>query len=229
MTAPPQGGTRLAIYDMDLTITGRASWTPWLLDWASHEAPWRLLLLPLMLGPLLGYALGRLDRKALKEAAQRLMIGDRVEESRLDRRARRFAERFAARHQRADALAQMAADRAAGFRILIATASSRYYVRHLAALWGVADVVATENAREGGHILARIEGPNCYGAAKLALVEAWCAREGLARAALFVRAYSDHESDAPLLAWADEAIVVAPARRMARLAAARGWPVRQWR
>jgi len=229
MSGAPRARLRLAVYDMDLTITSRSSWTPWLLSWAWHEARWRLLLLPLMLGPGLAFLLRALDRRALKEEAQRLLMGPSVPLVRLDARARRFAEAFAARYQRADALRQMAEDRQAGFRLLIATASSRYYVRHLACLWGVADLVATDNARDGASVLAAIDGPNCRGPAKLALVEAWLARQGLDRRALYVRAYSDHPSDLPLLDWADEPVVVNPGPRMARLAAARGWPVRRWR
>jgi HAD superfamily phosphoserine phosphatase-like hydrolase len=227
MTGPPL--QRLAVYDMDLTITDRASWTPWLLHWAWHEAPWRLLLAPLLLVPALGFALGLLGRKGLKQAAQAVLMGRHVDARRIGHRAQRFAERFAARHERHDALCQIAADRAEGFRILIATASSAYYVRAMAARWGVADVVATANVESGGRVSHRIAGPNCYGADKLALVEAWCRAEGLRRETMEVRAYSDHPSDAPLLAWADAPAVIGPGRRMARLAAARGWPVRRWK
>ncbi len=219
---------RLAVYDMDLTLTDRASWTPWLLHWVRHEAPWRLLLAPLLLGPLAGFALGLVDRRRLKEAAHALMMGRRVDAARLERRARVFADRFCARHERPDALAQIARDRAEGFRILLATASSAFYVRHMAARWGIADVVATANRSTGGLVLCRIDGPNCYGADKLALVEAWCRREGIARGGAEVRAYSDHEADVPLLSWADQPTVISPGRRMARIAAARGWPVRRW-
>ena len=38
--------TDLAIYDMDRTVTRRATYTPFLLHCAVRRAPWRLLLLP---------------------------------------------------------------------------------------------------------------------------------------------------------------------------------------
>jgi HAD superfamily phosphoserine phosphatase-like hydrolase len=229
MTGAADGRTRLAVYDMDLTITAPASWTPWLLHWLGHEAPARAVLLPLMLPALAGFPLGLVDRKRLKEVAQRLVIGASVPEPRLDAAARAFAGRFAARAERPDALASIGSDRAEGFRILLATASSAYYVRHMAARWGVADVVATRNRRDGGSVSNRIDGANCYGPDKLAAIETWCEAQGLERSALFVRAYSDHQADLPLLQWADEPIVISPAPRMAALAAALGWPVRQWR
>ena len=43
--------TDLAIYDMDRTVTRRATYTPFLLHCAMRRAPWRLLLLPLKLEP----------------------------------------------------------------------------------------------------------------------------------------------------------------------------------
>ena len=40
--------TDLAIYDMDRTVTRRATYTPFLLHCAARRAPWRLLFLPLV-------------------------------------------------------------------------------------------------------------------------------------------------------------------------------------
>ncbi|MFN7177039.1 MAG: HAD family hydrolase [Thermaurantiacus sp.] len=228
MSVPHDDCTRLAVYDMDLTITAPPSWTPWLLYWLRHEAPWRALLLPLALPFLIGFPLGLVDRKRLKEVAHRLVIGARIPKTRLERAARAFAARFAVRATRSDALAAIEQDRADGFRILVATASSTHYVRHLAAGWGIGDVVATRNVQDGATVFSRIDGPNCYGADKLAAIEAWCRAEGLSRDRLFVRAYSDHRADLPLLDWADEPVVISPKPAMARIAAARGWPVRQW-
>ena len=45
----------LAIYDMDRTVTRRATYTPFLLHCALRRAPWRLLFLPLVIGSMLAY------------------------------------------------------------------------------------------------------------------------------------------------------------------------------
>ena len=74
----------------------------------------------------------------------------------------------------------------------------------------------------------RIEGANCYGPAKLAMIEAWLAEQGLIRDAVTVRFYSDHASDQPAFEWADEPVAVNPHARLARLAATRGWQVEDW-
>ena len=67
--------TRLAIYDMDKTITRDPTWTAFLIHAAKARAPWRLALLPLAGVAGLGYVLKLVDRARLKEITQRLMIG----------------------------------------------------------------------------------------------------------------------------------------------------------
>jgi HAD superfamily phosphoserine phosphatase-like hydrolase len=224
---------RLAIYDLDRTITRRPSWLPWLLHYAAHEAPWRLALLPLALAPSAAFVAGLTDRKGLKEQTQGLLIGRSAPIARVDRAARRFARRFGAINELPAALRQMEDDRRQGFRLLIATASCRYYARHLAARWGVDDLVATENRIcANGRLSRRIEGPNCYGTAKLDMVRAHLAAAGIAAtgtARPMIRFYSDHVSDLPCLEWADEPVAANPSAALRREAERRNWPVLDWR
>ena len=112
----------------------------------------------------------------------------------------------------------------------MATASHGYYAAAIAARLGIADVVATNAKRDvQGNVLAELEGDNCYGAAKLRMIEAWLFREGIARADAHVRAYSDHVSDAPLLEWADEAFAVNAHGPLAALAKEKDWAALDWR
>ncbi|MFN3370906.1 MAG: HAD family hydrolase [Sphingomonadaceae bacterium] len=216
-------GAGLAVYDMDRTVTRRASWTAWLFFFARTEAPARLLLAPLLVVPLIGFALRLYGRKGLKERTQRLMLGDRVPRPTVERAAEAFVERFAAAHERADALAAIRADRAAGRRLVLATASPRYYAEAFARRWGFDDVVATRNRWEGDHLTPRIDGENCYSMGKLRmLVASIGGRPGPIRFA------SDHESDLPALLWADEAVAVSPSATLRRMAAARGWRILDW-
>ena len=90
----------------------------------------------------------------------------------------------------------------------------------------VADAVEVDGVRRA--VLAGLDGENCYGPAKLRMVEAWMARERIERRQVHVRAYSDHVSDAPLLAWADEAFAVNAHPPLQALAEARGWPLLDW-
>ena len=221
--------TRIAIYDMDKTITRSPTWTPFLLYAAWRTAPWRLALLPVAGIAAIGYAVGLLDRGALKEATQRLMIGAAVAPASLADPVAEFAGRIVDRGCHGDALARIAADRAAGYRLVMATASFGFYTDAIARALGIDTVIATRSASDaGGRILARIDGENCYGAAKLRRIEAWLAGEGVVRAGADVRFYSDHVSDAPVLGWADAAFAVNPHPPLRRLALARGWTILDW-
>ena len=221
---------RLAIYDMDKTITRIPTWTPFLWHWTRRNAPWRLAFAPVVLGLAGAYKLGLISRGSLKQRTQRLMLGGRVGKDRLDRSTAAFAERLMARGVLPGALERIAADRAQGYELVLATASNRFYVTDIAAALKFDHVIATDSVYAAdGRLEARIEGENCYGAGKLRMVEAWLAREGTDRAHAQVRFYSDHVSDAPVFEWADEPFAVNAHGPLRLLAKAKGWPVLDWR
>lgn len=220
---------QLAIYDMDKTITRKATWTPFLIHAAMTRAPWRLVLLPLAGLASLAYLAKGMSRARLKEVTHRLMLGRTIPPGDLDAVAEAFADGVASTNMFADARARVESDRAAGWEPVLATASHSYYARAIAQRLGIAQVIATEARRDGqGNVLAGIEGENCYGYGKLRLIEAWMMREGVVRSDLRVRFYSDHVSDAPVLAWADEPFAVNAHGPLRRLAATRGWTVLDW-
>lgn len=220
---------RLAIYDMDKTITRRATWTSFLIHAALARAPWRLALLPVAGIALVAYLARAIDRAQLKQATHRLMLGRAIPPADLDAVAEAFADSVAASNMFDDARARVEADRAAGWEPVLATASHGYYARAIAARLGIAQVIATEARRDAdGNVLAELEGENCYGPAKLRLIQAWMTREGVARDEVRVRFYSDHVSDAPVLEWADEAFAVNAHGPLRKLAAAQGWAILDW-
>ena len=219
--------TDLAIYDMDRTVTRRATYTPFLLHCAVHRAPWRLLFLPLVLGSMLAYVLKFIDRGKLKEINHRLLLGHNRHPAELEPLIDSFAERTLATNIRPGARAAIARDKAEGRRVVMATASYRFYARAIAEKLGFDDCIGTNSILGlDACVQAKIEGVNCYGPAKLVMIEAWLAEHGLTRA--HVRFYSDHASDGPVFEWADEAVAVNPHDRLARLAKERGWPVEDW-
>ena len=220
----------VAVYDLDRTLTDTGSWVHFLRFWLQHEAPWRVLLLPVVALGGAAYGLGLLSRGGIKSWAHRWLIGPRVTEGRLLTAAQRFADAFVAEHVLAPALAAIAADAAAGRRVVIASASHGFYVRAIADLLGVADVVSTEAVREGGFVTCRLAGENCYGDAKRAALAAWLDGQGLAGAV--VHFTSDHHSDLPCfeLALASGGTVrcANPSDPLAAIAARRAWPIVHW-
>lgn len=219
----------IAIYDMDRTITRTGTFTPFLMHTALSRAPWRLLLLPAVMVAMLGYGLRLMTRARLKEINQSLLLGPHIAPAELAPLTASFAERTFRLNTLPGALKQIEADRAAGRRLVLATASYRLYVEAIAARLGFDDVIAT-NSIIGidARVTAKIDGENCYGPAKLRMIEAWFARERIERAKVRVRFYSDHASDAPVMEWADEAFATNPSRAMRVLAGKRGWPVVSW-
>ncbi len=214
----------LALYDMDRTITRRGTLAAFLAFVLARRQGWRALMLPLVGVAALGYAGGLLTRGRLKEISLTLLIGARYDAGELARISADYAGHVLAANARSAALSQIAADRAAGYRVVLATASVHLYVDAIAQRLGIDDVIAT--ALEPGR--ARLAGPNCYGTDKRALIDAWMAREGLAAERAHIRAYSDHVSDAPMLELADEPFAVSPSPALRSEAAVRGWPVLEW-
>jgi len=216
-----------AIYDMDRTVTRHATYTPFLLHCALRRAPWRLLLMPIVLLSMAAYALKVIDRGRLKEINHRLLLGHRRHPRELKPLVESFADRTVAGNVRPGARKAIARDKAEGRRVVLATASYRLYADAIADRLGFDDVIGTGSIIGlDERVYAKIDGENCYGPAKLRMIADWLEKSGLERG--HVRFYSDHASDAPVFEWADEAIAVNPHARLARLAASRGWTVEDW-
>lgn len=221
--------TRLAIYDMDRTITVKGTYTPFLLHVGKKLTPWRLVLAIFIPFVMLAYVLRMIPRSRLKEINQSLMIGHNVRRARLQPHIESYADKVLAHNVRKGALQQIAEDRAAGYRLVLATASYRLYVEAIAERLGFDAVIATDHlSQDLDYVRAKIAGENCYDAAKLRMIQDWMAGQGISRAACHIRAYSDHVSDAPMLEFADEGFAANPHAPLAKLAQVRGWPRFDW-
>ncbi|QDP19766.1 HAD family hydrolase [Sphingomonas xanthus] len=219
--------TDFAIYDMDRTVTRRATYTPFLLHCATRRAPWRLLLLPLVALSMLAYVAKLIDRGRLKEINHRLLLGHNRHPAELKPLVDSFAQAVLETNVRPGARAAIARDKAEGRRVVMATASYRFYAREIAEQLGFDDCIGTNSILGlDERVHAKIDGQNCYGPAKLVMVEQWLAESGLERG--HVRFYSDHASDAPVFEWSDEPVAVNPHDRLRKLAAARKWRTEDW-
>jgi HAD superfamily hydrolase (TIGR01490 family) len=219
----------LAIYDMDRTVTRRPTYTSFLLHCAVRRAPWRLVFVPLVLGSMLAYLGKLISRARLKEINHALLIGRSISVAEMKPLVESFADAQVATNIRPGARAAIARDKVEGRRIVMATASYRFYAAAIAERLGFDDVIGTGSVIGlDERLLARIEGENCYGDAKMRMVAGWVEKSGLVGRHGHVRFYSDHVTDAPVFEWADEAVAVNPHGRLAKLAAERGWTVEDW-
>lgn len=214
---------------MDRTITKSGTYSPWLWHWTGERAKWRRLLLPLSALAGLAYVLRLVDRKRLKGINHWLLMGGRQSAERVATTAESFAAKIVPNECYQSALDQIEKEKAEGRRVLLATASYAFYVRAVAERMGFEEIVATRVRRSpDGDVLAGVRGENCYADAKLRMVEQHLATEGIDRADAHVRFFSDHHSDEPCFAWADEAYAINGKGPMIRLAKKRGWESLRW-
>ena len=219
----------LAVYDLDRTVTRRATYTPFLLHCATRRAPWRLLFLPLVLASMLAYVVRLIDRAKLKEINHALLLGRKVHPRDLKPLVEGFADATVAGNVRPGARRAIARDKQQGRRLVLATASYRLYAEAIADRLGFDDVIGTGSiVGLDERVHAKILGENCYGPAKLRMIATWVEKSGLTGKHGHVRFYSDHASDQPAFEWADEPVAVNPHARLRRLAAERGWQVEDW-
>jgi HAD superfamily hydrolase (TIGR01490 family) len=219
----------LAVYDMDRTVTRRATYTLFLLHCAVHRAQWRLLFLPLVAVSMLSYVLRLIDRAKLKEINHRLMLGRTIHPRDLKPLVESFADKQLATNIRTGARAVIARDKAEGRRLVLATASYRLYADAIAERLGFDDVIGTGSVIGlDDRVHAKIAGENCYGPAKMRMIADWVEASGLRGTQGHVRFYSDHVSDQPAFEWADEAVAVNPHGKLRRLAKERGWTIEDW-
>jgi len=216
---------KVAIYDLDGTVLRRATFTPFLLFAALRHERWRVLLAPVWIGAMLLYKLGFFGRRALKQFGLRLFLGRRMTHATLEAISRAFADR-AATWLAPGAERAMAADRAEGCSLVMATAAMEFYAGGIAERLGFDHVIASRNQPLSADLSAcLIDGENCYGAEKPVRVKAMFDQLGWDRADCEIRFYTDSVSDGPLLDWADRAVLVNAGPSGRKVAEQRGWEV----
>ena len=212
----------IAIFDLDRTVTTHGTFTPWLLRFVRRQ-PWRLIGLPVVLIAATAYKLKILTRKQLKQVMLKCVVAGQSAEMVSEVNAE-FVASWIPRRCRPGALAAIAEHQKNGDTVVLATASNDIHAIPIAKALGITLVVATRaEISADGRLSGRIIGPNCYGADKLEMIKA-AVNVGQARTV----AYSDHHSDWPLLAWADEGVAVNPNAKLRKRAAAKGMKILDW-
>lgn len=214
----------IAIYDLDKTITCRPTFTHFLLFFAKSEKPFRLIALPIWLTALVGYRLRLYNRKALKQFGIAIFIGRNISGALLDRLAQKFTDEIVLGNLQSGAIASIETDRRNGQLLVMATAAPIFYAKHIGQRLGFDHTIATLHVFLPNDMVShRIDGENCFSVEKLDRVRQWLETDGIARANCHISVYTDHPSDAPLLDWADHAVLVNPTRSLMLMAQLRNW------
>jgi phosphatidylglycerophosphatase C len=159
----------IVAFDFDGTLTVRDSFTAFL-RW--RAGPLGFASGAIRLAPAaLRYLFDR-DRGRIKAAAAGVFLGG-LHRPELEALAEAFAERFAPRLLRPDALAQWREQRAAGARLVIVTASPAFVVRPFADRLAADELIGTELAFDARDRFAgAFATPNCRGPEKVVRLEA---------------------------------------------------------
>jgi HAD superfamily hydrolase (TIGR01490 family) len=211
------------IFDLDLTITRFPTYTPFLIGAATARTRWRWALIPFLIPFLVGYAMKLVDRKLLKQTMHALMLGRRVARDDIERVAGIFAQRLTRDGMFDDICDIIGTAQSAGERVMIATASHRFYVEAIARALRITDIIATRSIWHADMLTHEIAGENCYADAKLRMISAHFAEHKIDRDRYHVRFYSDHISDLPSFEWSDEPVTKNASPALHALAAERGW------
>jgi phosphatidylglycerophosphatase C len=215
------GGPRIAVFDLDNTITRGDSLLRFL-RFALQRRPSRWLRLPLLPLALVRYGLKR-DRGAFKGALLHATVGglDRAEASAL---VDGFVAAFPRSALRPDALSTIEQHRSRGDRLILLSASPDLYVEPLGRRLGFTQVLASPVQWRGDRLDGHLAGPNMRGPEKRRAVETLRA----ANPGCFIAAYGDARADLEHLRVVDAGTLVNARPAARRAAEALGIPTRDW-
>lgn len=214
---------RLAVFDLDGTLTRADSFGPFVLGLLRRH-PLRAVRLPLLIRPALGYALRRLGRGDLKGAVLHMLFGN-LQRPALDRFAAQYAQRVIEGRMFPEALAALRAHLAAGDHVVLLSASPDLYVPRIGALLGAHETHCTRIRWEGDLLDGRLEGLNRRDEEKLRVIEQLRA----AHPGLPVIAYGNSAPDLVHMHHCEQAVYVNADQELARRLTAAGMRCVSWR
>ena len=194
---------RLAIFDLDGTITRRDTLAPYAFGLAIRRSPWRLPLLLLLLPVLLGYAVGLIGRGGLKAAFIVALLGG-FRRKTLAHWNVRFVDHLIAHGLFPQAVAAIEGHARAGDHLVLLSASTNLYVPAIGHALGFQEVICTGVRWRGERLIGTLATPNRRGAEKARCVTALRARHPGVEAV----AYGNAASDLPHLKLVERGVLI---------------------
>ena len=223
---------RYAVFDLDETITSRGTWGRFV-NRALKGEPGKLFAMWARagVGQLL-YKATHVERISVKQSMLRSSLSgkSRVE---LQAMAEEFADEEIRSGLRPGAVRQIEAHRAAGDRIMIASAGADIIVEAIAKRLDIQTVVSTNLSwtGEGANEVCNqhFGSENCYGPGKLVRLRKCLETfDDFQREASHITMYSDSYSDLPVLQYADEGVCVNGDRKLLKTAGVYGFETVDW-
>ena len=213
---------RLAIFDLDGTITRHDSLAPYVCGFLLRH-PWRVPRALGVLPALLGFAVGLCGRGPLKAALMRSALGG-LTRSDIDRWSEVFVRRLLERGTFAAARERIAAHAKAGDHLVLMSASPELYVPAIARALGFHESICTGVRWHGERLDGRLSTPNRQGQEKV-----HCLRELRERLPGEASAYGNSMADIAHLALVEHGVLVNGSARARRAAQLAGLDCVRWR
>ena len=215
---------RLAVFDLDGTITRRDTLLPYALGFVVRKRAWRLPALLLVLPAVLGHALGLVDRGGLKSAFIRATLGG-CRRKDLERWTATFVDRLEAEGLLLQAVQAIQAHARAGDHLVLLSASTDLYVPAVGQALGFQEVICTGVRWDGERLVGTLTTPNRRGEEKARCVAALLARHpGVPSAA-----YGNAASDIAHLKLVEQGVLVNGSAAARRAAVRAGITCTEWR
>lgn len=221
----------VAVFDLDRTITRAGTFTPFLLSTRSRPLA-KAALMAGILPRMLQYKCGLMERRDLKNRMMALAFAG-MRQDQVTTHADAYARLLSSGGYCPGALTAIAGHRAQGHLTVLATAAMDFYAQSIARELEFDAMVATRTRWQSmpdGSAIPQIEGDNCYGAEKLARLQALLREHpDVDPATCGFYFYSDHHTDIPVFEVASNPVAANPSRRLRRFATANGLPTLNWR
>jgi putative phosphoserine phosphatase/1-acylglycerol-3-phosphate O-acyltransferase len=220
----PAGPEVGAFFDLDRTLIAGFSVFPLVVDGVMTG---RIGAAGLALTGLAGlrFQLGQLGFSGLVAEAAGMLRGER-EAALVEVGERLYADRLAAEVY-PEARAIVRAHRRRGHTMAVVSSATRYQIEPLARDLGIEHVLCTRLEVRDGRFTGDIEPPLCYGEGKLEAARSLATSRRVDLGESFF--YTDSHEDLPLLEHVGRPRPTNPNRRLATIAARRGWPSRTFR
>jgi phosphatidylglycerophosphatase C len=215
---------RLAVFDLDGTITRHDTLVPYALGFLARKRVWRLPALLLVAPTLLGYAAGLVDRGGLKSAFIRAALGGCCRND-LQHWTETFVARLLAHGVFLQALEAIRGHARAGDHLVLLSASTDLYVPAIAHSLGFQEVICTGMRWDGERLDGRLTTPNRRGEEKTRCVTALRARHP----GMETVAYGNAASDLEHLRLVERGVLVNGSRAAQHAATRAGITCADWR
>lgn len=196
----------IAVFDLDGTLTRRDTFLGIVLH-SLRLYPGNIPSTLRLVGPVLGFGLGRVDNTALKTAFLKALLAG-LPAARLGRLVESFLDELFTAGFRKEGLAVLERHRAAGHGTVLLSAAPDFYVEEIARRLRFDHCLCTGTARrEDDTLTGELSTANCRGEEKVRRLHG---HFGASVDRYYFVGYGDRESDLPLLVAVDHGIIVNP-------------------